>query len=65
MFLQLLDGSHPQLAGCLSATIQSAANFLVTDVVIMGILTIAAVALALELLLRLAERLLVPWKRHG
>ena len=45
--------------------VQSAANFLVTDVVIMGILTIAAIALALELLLRLAERLLVPWKRHG
>jgi taurine transport system permease protein len=45
--------------------VQSAANFLVTDVVIMGILTIAAIALALELLLRLAERLLVPWKRQG
>jgi taurine transport system permease protein len=45
--------------------VQSAANFLVTDVVIMGILTIAAIALALELLLRLAERILVPWKRHG
>ena len=45
--------------------VQSAANFLVTDVVVMGILTIAAIALALELLLRLAERLLVPWKRHG
>ena len=45
--------------------VQSAANFLVTDVVIMGILTIAAIAMALELLLRLAERLLVPWKRHG
>jgi taurine transport system permease protein len=44
--------------------VQSAANFLVTDVVIMGILTIAAIALALELLLRLVERLLVPWKRE-
>jgi ABC-type nitrate/sulfonate/bicarbonate transport system permease component len=38
---------------------------LAADVVIMGILTIAAIALVLELLLRLAERLLVPWKLHG
>ncbi|BCJ89671.1 taurine ABC transporter permease [Terrihabitans soli] len=43
--------------------IQSAAQFLVTDVVIMGILVIAAVAFLLETLVRIAERLLVPW--HG
>jgi taurine transport system permease protein len=43
--------------------IQSAAQFLVTDVVIMGILVIAAVAFLLETLVRLAERVLVPW--HG
>ena len=41
--------------------IQSAAQFLVTDVVIMGILVIAAVAFALEAAIRLLERWLVPW----
>jgi taurine transport system permease protein len=41
--------------------IQSAAQFLVTDVVIMGILVIAAVAFAFEIALRLLERWLVPW----
>ena len=41
--------------------IQSAAQFLVTDVVIMGILVIAAVAFALEAAIRLVERWLVPW----
>lgn len=42
--------------------VQSAANFLVTDVVIVGILVIAAVALALELGLRALQRVLVPWE---
>lgn len=41
--------------------IQSAAQFLVTDVVLMGILVIAAVAFALEAILRWIERRLVPW----
>jgi taurine transport system permease protein len=41
--------------------IQSAAQFLVTDVVIMGIIVIAIIAFALELLLRKVEALLVPW----
>ncbi|WP_334174462.1 ABC transporter permease subunit [Pseudoxanthobacter sp.] len=41
--------------------IQSAANFLVTDVVVMGIFIIAAVAFALEAGLRLLQRRLVPW----
>jgi taurine transport system permease protein len=45
--------------------IQSAANFLVTDVVLLGILVIAAVAFALEALVRLAERALVPWYGHS
>lgn len=45
--------------------IQSAAQFLVTDVVIAGIFVISALAFAFELLLRLAERLFVPWSgRH-
>lgn len=41
--------------------IQSAAQFLATDVVVMGILVIAAVAFVLELGLRWLERRLVPW----
>lgn len=41
--------------------IQSAAQFLVTDVVVMGILVIAAIAFALELILRIIERRMVPW----
>ena len=41
--------------------IQSAAQFLVTDVVIMGIFVIAIVALILEIGIRRLERLVVPW----
>jgi len=44
--------------------IQSAANFLATDVVIAGILVIAGVAFALEFAIRITERLLVPWTSH-
>jgi taurine transport system permease protein len=45
--------------------IQSAAQFLVTDVVIVGIFVISALAFAFELLLRLLEKLLIPWSgRH-
>jgi taurine transport system permease protein len=43
--------------------VQSAAQFLVTDVVVLGILIIAIVAFALELGLRALQRRLVPW--HG
>lgn len=42
--------------------IQSASNFLVTDVVLVGILTIAGIAFALEFAMRLLERRLTPWK---
>lgn len=42
--------------------VQAAAHFLVTDVVVLGILVIAAVALALETVIRLAQRLFVPWE---
>ena len=42
--------------------IQTASNFLVTDVVIVGILTIAAIAFAMEFGMRLLERRLTPWK---
>jgi taurine transport system permease protein len=41
--------------------IQSAAQFLVTDVVIMGIFVIAAVAFVLEFMIRRLERAVVPW----
>jgi taurine transport system permease protein len=41
--------------------IQSAAAFLVTDVVLLGILVIALIAFALELAIRMLELILVPW----
>lgn len=43
--------------------IQSAAQFLNTDVVVMGIIVIAVIAVSLDALVRWAERVLVPW--HG
>ncbi|TJZ74190.1 taurine ABC transporter permease TauC [Chitiniphilus eburneus] len=42
--------------------VQSAAQFLVTDVVVLGILVIAVIAFALELGLRALQRRLVPWQ---
>ncbi len=44
--------------------IQSAAQFLVTDIVIGGIIVIAAIAFLLEILARLIERVFVPWAAH-
>lgn len=44
--------------------IQSAAQFLVTDVVIAGILVISAIAFAFEVLLRFVERRYLPWSRN-
>ncbi|WP_255989722.1 hypothetical protein [Chitinolyticbacter albus] len=43
--------------------VQSAAQFLVTDVVVLGIIVIAVIAFALELGLRALQRRLTPW--HG
>ena len=43
--------------------VQSAAQFLVTDVVVLGILLIALIAFVLEMGLRALQRKLVPW--HG
>ena len=43
--------------------VQSAAQFLVTDVVVLGILVIALIAFGLEMGLRALQRKLVPW--HG
>ena len=42
--------------------IHTASNFLVTDVVIVGIITIAAIAFAMEFAMRVLERRLTPWK---
>lgn len=44
--------------------VQSAAQFLVTDVVIMGILGIALIAITLEMALRVLQKELVPWQGH-
>ncbi|MDX3974432.1 ABC transporter permease subunit [Shinella sp.] len=44
--------------------IQSAAQFLVTDIVIAGIIVIALIAILLEFIARLIERRLVPWASH-
>jgi len=46
----------------LGQMVLNASNFLRTDVVIMGIFVIGSVAYAFDLLMRYAERLLVPWK---
>ncbi|WP_428028886.1 ABC transporter permease subunit [Ancylobacter sp.] len=45
--------------------IQSAANFLATDVVVAGIFVIAGVAFVLEFAIRLIERALVGWAAHA
>jgi taurine transport system permease protein len=44
--------------------IKGAADFLATDVVILGILVIAAAAIVMELALRLIQRALAPWQGH-
>lgn len=46
----------------LGQLVLNASNFLRTDIVVMGILAIAAVAYAFDLLMRWAERRLTPWK---
>lgn len=47
----------------LGIMIKTASDFLQTDIVVLGIFVIALVAIGFEWLVRLAERLLVPW--HG
>jgi taurine transport system permease protein len=49
----------------LGQLVLNASNFLRTDIVVMGILVIGAVAYAFDLLMRLLERRLVPWKGRG
>jgi taurine transport system permease protein len=46
----------------LGQMVLNASNFLRTDIVIMGIIVIGAVAYLFDLLMRYFERLLVPWK---
>lgn len=46
----------------LGQMVLNASNFLVTDVVIMGILVIGVIALAIDLGMRWVERRMVPWK---
>lgn len=46
----------------LGAMIKAASDFLVTDVVIVGIVVIGAIAYSSDFLIRYLERLLVPWK---
>ena len=42
--------------------IKGAADFLVTDVVILGILVIATVAIVMEMGLRVVQRVVAPWQ---
>jgi taurine transport system permease protein len=49
----------------LGQMVLNASNFLRTDVVIMGIVVIGAVAYAFDLLMRWVERRVVPWKGHA
>jgi taurine transport system permease protein len=44
--------------------IKGAADFLVTDVVILGILVIAAAAIVMEIALRVVQRIVAPWQGH-
>ena len=46
----------------LGQMVLNASNFLRTDIVIMGIIVIGAVAYLFDLLMRYIERLVVPWK---
>lgn len=45
--------------------VQSAAQFLVTDTVILGIIVIALIAFAIEMALRQLQRYLTPWYHHA
>ena len=46
----------------LGQMVLNASNFLRTDIVIMGIIVIGAIAYSFDLLMRYVERLVVPWK---
>ena len=42
-----------------------ASKFQLTDIVVMGIILIGVIGYGIDILMRLAERRLVPWKGHG
>jgi taurine transport system permease protein len=46
----------------LGQMVLNASNFLRTDIVIMGIVVIGAIAYLFDMLMRLVERIVVPWK---
>jgi taurine transport system permease protein len=43
----------------------AASKFQLTDIVIMGIILIGVVGYSIDILMRIAERILVPWKGHS
>ena len=45
--------------------IMVASRFQLTDVVIMGIILIGVIGFAIDIVMRLIERELVPWKGKG
>lgn len=60
--VQILNFRRPEIADAWShGDIQSAAQFLVTDVVVMGIFVIAILAFAFDWALRRLQRACVPW----
>ena len=45
--------------------IMVASKFTLTDIVVMGIILIGIIGFGIDMLMRWAERLLVPWKGRG
>ena len=45
--------------------IMIAKNFLQTDTVVIGIIIIGLIGLTIEILMRLLEKRLIPWRRKG
>jgi len=45
--------------------IMVASKFQQTDVVILGIILIGAIGFAIDMLMRWAEKIMVPWKGRG
>jgi taurine transport system permease protein len=58
----IVDGVYEKATGGLGFMIKGAADFLVTDVVILGILVIAAAAIVMEIGLRVVQRIVAPWQ---
>jgi taurine transport system permease protein len=43
----------------------AASKFQLTDIVVMGIILIGVIGYGIDILMRMAERRLVPWKGRG